>query len=181
MFVFGSSEWGFVGFDWVRWWISELAVDMEYSHLDDVPFQVRRRMLQSPAPSHYSIVTNSPSPLPHNQQVMSPNPLATPDTPQHPTTAAAAEHQQGGSFVTMRSMTQVELPADVLRSFTTSISDDLSFAADIQAALIELASRIQYRTEVLGSALGEVGQSVRGLQDGYSHLVGGLEKIHSDL
>ena len=83
--------------------------------------------------------------------------------------------------MTMRSMTQVELPADVLRSFTTSISDDLSFAADIQAALIELASRIQYRTEVLGSALGEVGQSVRGLQDGYSHLVGGSEKIHSDL
>ena len=68
VFVFGSSEWGFVGFDWVRWWISEFAADMEYSHLDDVPFQVRRRMLQSPAPSHYSIVTNSPSPLPHNQQ-----------------------------------------------------------------------------------------------------------------
>ena len=63
VFVFGSSEWGFVGFDWVRWRISELAVDMEYSHLDDVPFQVRQRMLQSPAPSHYSIVTNSPSHL----------------------------------------------------------------------------------------------------------------------
>ena len=153
---------------------------MEYSHLDDVPHSIRQqRMLQSPAPSHYSIVTNTPSPLPHNRQVMSPNPLST---PQHPTSAtAAAEHQSGGSFVTMRSMTQVELPAEVLRSFTTSISDDLSFAADIQAALIELASRIQYRTEVLGSAVGEVGQSVRGLQDGYSQLAGGLEKIHSDL
>ena len=84
--------------------------------------------------------------------------------------------------MTMRSMTQVELPADVLRSFTSSrVSDDLFFAADIQAALIELASRMQYRTEVLGSALGGVGQSVRGLQDGYSHLVVGLGKIHSDL
>ena len=77
-----------------------------------------------------------------------------------PSTGPAGAHQKP----------QVELPADVLRSFTTSISDDLSFAADIQAALIELASRIQYRTEVLGSALGEVGQSVRGLQDGFSHL-----------
>ena len=83
--------------------------------------------------------------------------------------------------MTMRSMTQVELPADVLRSFTTNIADDLSFAADVQAALIELASRMQYRTEVLGSALGEVGRSVHGLQDGYSQLAGGLEQIHSDL
>ena len=46
---------------------------------------------------------------------------------------------------------------------------------------IELPSRIQYRTEVFGSALGEVGQSVRGLRDGYSQLAGGSEKIHSDL
>ena len=45
----------------------------EYNALDDVPHSVRRNLqsIQSPVPSHYSRVSNSPSP--GQQQVMSPS------------------------------------------------------------------------------------------------------------
>ena len=43
-----------------------------YSHLDDLPYSVRMRLQQNPVvntPSHYSIVTATPSPSnPHNLQ-----------------------------------------------------------------------------------------------------------------
>ena len=162
-----------------------LCIMDSYDSLDDVPLQLRR-FHGSPTPTHYSMITNTPSPNLHHQ-VMSPNPLmSTPGTASSPATAttptAAAEHQQlGGGWVTMRTMSQVQLPGELLRSFATSISDDISFAADIQAALVELASRIQFRTETLGTALGEVGTVVQSLQSGYSQVARGLEQVHTDL
>ena len=111
------------------------------------------------------------------------SPRAPSTTPHQQAAAAAlasAELQQS-PVVTFRQMTQIQMPADALRSFATSISDDISFAADIQAAMIELSSRVQYRTEVLATALENVGQTVNGVQEGYGNMVRGMEKLHADL
>ena len=156
---------------------------MQYDHLDDVPMQFRRSSPSSPAPSHYSIVTAStPSPVQRNlQQVMSPNPLESPhDTVATTATAtmqAAAEMQQLGGCVTFQQLTRVSLPAETLQAFGTSIGEDLSFAADIQAAVTELSSRIQYRTEVLAEAVGNIGGSMGELQGGCQTLNTTLEQL----
>ena len=134
-----------------------------YNCLDDLPSQLHVRTPGSPAPTHYSIVTANSTPSPrHHQQVMSPNPLETTHDTASTTTAsapvtlqAAAEQQQLGGQVTLQQMTRISIPAETLRAFGTSIGEDLSFAADIQAAVTELSSRIQYRTEeVLAGAVG---------------------------
>ena len=40
----------------------------DYNHLDDLPMQIMRN-LSSPVPSHFSLVTATPSPnLVHNQE-----------------------------------------------------------------------------------------------------------------
>ena len=51
---------------------------MQYNNLDDLPYSIRRRLgaPSSPSPSHYSLVSNTPSTgphNPHNRQVMSLN------------------------------------------------------------------------------------------------------------
>ena len=151
-----------------------------YDPLDDVPIQFRR----SPAPSHYSLVPTTPStnPQAHNlQEVMSPSAPSTTPHQQAAAAALASAELQQSPVVTFRQMTQIQMPADALRSFATSISDDISFAADIQAAMIELSSRVQYRTEVLATALENVGQTVNGVQEGYGNMVRGMEKLHADL
>ena len=156
---------------------------MEYNSLDDLPISIRRN-LGSPAPTHYSVVTNTPSPNPHNRQVMSPNLTTSHDTttPSASTTppalaAAAEEQQQQASVVTVQQMTRVSLPADTLRAFQTSIGEDLSFAADIQAAVTELSSRVQYRAEILASAVGSIGGSVADMQAGCQQLAVALEQL----
>ena len=156
---------------------------MEYNSLDDLPISIRRN-LGSPAPTHYSVVTNTPSPNPHNRQVMSPNLTTSHDTttPSASTTppalaAAAEEQQQQAGVVTVQQMTRISLPADTLRAFQTSIGEDLSFAADIQAAVTELSSRVQYRTEILAGAVGSIGGSVADMQAGCQQLAIALEQL----
>ena len=86
--------------------------------LNDLPSQFHRRNLGSPAPTHYSIVMANSTPSPrHHQQVMSPNPLET----THDT-------------VNNNNICTISIPAETLRAFA-SIGEDLSFAADIQAAM----------------------------------------------
>ena len=156
-----------------------------YNPLDDLPSQFHVRTPGSPAPTHYSIVTANSTPSPrHHQQVMSPNPLETTHDTASTTTAsapvtlqAAAEQQQLGGQVTLQQMTHISIPAETLRAFGTSIGEDLSFAADIQAAVTELSSRIQYRTEVLAGAVGAIGGSVGELQAGCQVLTATLDQL----
>ena len=71
----------------------------DYNPLDDLPVQIRRS-IASPVPSHFSIVTGSPSPkLVHDQQVMSPRaPLGqtSANTQQHRQQTAATESSMTG-------------------------------------------------------------------------------------
>ena len=102
---------------------------MQSSALDDVPHLVRARL--SPTPNHYSIATNTQSPSPHDRKVMSPNLLGTTSHNSNSRSRASARRQ----LCDHEGHDPGRVAADFLRSFTTSISDDLSFAADIQAAL----------------------------------------------
>ena len=67
-------------------------------------------------------------------------------------------------LITWRQLTQVQIPAEALDTFRQSISQDLSFVADINAAIVELSSQIQFRTEVLADAMGSAGQAVGNMQ-----------------
>ena len=144
-----------------------------YNPLDDVPHTIRERL--SPTPSHFSIVTSS-SPGPHNphnlQEVMSPNPLSPHNTMQ--TAAAAATAESRSSEVVFRSMSQVTLPADLLQNLRDNISFDLGAVEDIRAALTEVNDRLNYRTNLLGQAMGT-------LETGHSHIFSGCMSMEDRL
>ena len=103
-----------------------------YDHLDDLPHSVRVLLQQNPVvntPSHYSIVTATPSPSnPHNlQKVMSPrapNPGLTSAALQEQqqlqqTAAAASSGGQADTSVMLRQLSRVIIPADLISRLET--------------------------------------------------------------
>ena len=152
----------------------------EYSYLDDVPFSVRRNLqhLQSPTPSHFSRVSDTSSP--DQKQVMSPSALPSSPQPLAASTQLQQQQQQqqtasavqatrmhvDASSVSWQSITQMSFPLDQLGDLQASVTLDQSVLEDVHAALLELSSRIQHRTSLLGSVLHGVGGATRELQAG---------------
>ena len=149
----------------------------KYDPLDDLPMQFRRHPA-SPTPSHFSVVTNTPSPEPNsrNQQVMSPSPqaeLRMPTTSQASTQQMTAEaaatatqalqmhvESEAGSM-TLRSLTSFTLQPEHLQELQESILLDQGASQDVRSAIVELSARIQHRTMIQG-----VGATTQGLQEG---------------
>ena len=157
-----------------------LIMTSRYNPLDDTPHQIRARLQNSPHPSHYSIITDaSPQPLsPNLQQVMSPSvPNVLLST--SPSQAAAEPQQQSSATavqatrmhvdetsVAWQSITQLSLPLDQLRDLQATVTLDQGVLEDVQAALVELSSRIHHRTKLLGDVLRSVGGATHKLQEG---------------
>ena len=134
----------------------------DYNPLDDLPVQIRRS-IASPVPSHFSIVTGSPSPkLVHDQQVMSPRaPLGqtSANTQQHRQQTAATESAANiaadGSVV-FRSLSQVVLPADMVSRLQALQNLELGQLADldhIRQGMQALADELVRRSELLGQCV----------------------------
>ena len=93
---------------------------------------------------------------------------------------AAAEPQQQSSAtavqatrmhvdetsVAWQSITQLSLPLDQLRDLQATVTLDQGVLEDVQAALVELSSRIHHRTNLLGDVLRSVGGATHKLQEG---------------
>ena len=136
-----------------------------YSPLDDVPFQVRRAIQAqaSPTPTHFSMVTNSPSPESSsraviNQQVMSPN------TQPASITATASVMQQR--------VLQLQIPPGMLQELQQSAALDAALVSDMRAAFQELHDRMYHRTGLLGTA-------ANALQDGYNAVVQEIQRLQN--
>ena len=154
----------------------------KYDPLDDLPVQFRRHSA-SPTLSHFSIITNTPSPEANtrNQQVMSPSPQAalrmqtTPQASTQQMTAEAAATatqalqmhvESDAGTMTLRSLTSFTLQPEHLQELQESILLDQSALQDVRSAIVELSARIQHRTSVLGSMIQGVGVTTQGLQEG---------------
>ena len=154
----------------------------KYDPLDDLPVQFRRHSA-SPTPSHFSIITNTPSPEANtrNQQVMSPSPQAalrmqtTPQASTQQMTAEAAATatqalqmhvESDAGTMTLRSLTSFTLQPEHLQELQESILLDQSALQEVRSAIVELSARIQHRTSVLGSMIQGVGVTTQGLQEG---------------
>ena len=134
----------------------------DYNPLDDLPVQIRRG-IASPVPSHFSIVTGSPSPtLVHNQQVMSPRaPLGqtSANTQQHRQQTAATESAgniAADGSVVFRSLSQVVLPADMVSRLQALQNLELGQLADldhIRQGMQALADELVRRSELLGQCV----------------------------
>ena len=140
---------------------------MEYSHLDDVPHSVRLRLnQQSPAPSHYSLITATPSPESRamiNQQVMSPSTSGPVTNPDNVGLMSATLQQQ---------RLHLQIPSEILREFQQSAAFDSSVLSDLRAAFQELHDRVNHRTSILG-------QATTALHDGYSGMVQEFQRMQS--
>ena len=66
--------------------------------------------------------------------------------------------------VSWQSITQLSLPLDQLRALQASVTLDQSVLEDVQAVLVELFSRIQHRTNMLGDVLRSVGGATHKLR-----------------
>ena len=121
----------------------------KYDPLDDLPVQFRRHSA-SPTPSHFSIITNTPSPEANtrNQQVMSPSPQAAlrmPTTPQASTQQMTAEAaatatqalqmhvESDAGTMTLRSLTSFTLQPEHLQELQESILLDQSALQDVRS------------------------------------------------
>ena len=135
-----------------------------YSPLDDVPFSVRMNLTQSPAPTHYSMVSATPSPETRaviNQQVMS------------PTTTGPVNHPENAGLMSATLQQQrlhLQIPSEVLREFQQSAAFDSSVLSDLRAAFQELHDRVNHRTSILG-------QATTALHDGYSGMVQEIQRM----
>ena len=130
---------------------------MPYDSLDDVPHSIRAALMPSnqtlsPCPSHYSRVSATPSPQPHepayDQQVMS----------------SQAVTASSSGLITASLQQQrmhLEIPSDVLLEFQQNAAFDTAILSDLRAAFQELHDRVQHRTSVLGAA-------ATALHDGYT-------------
>ena len=148
-----------------------------YDPLDDLPWSIRQSRFRvvenSPDPSHFSIVSNTPESTRH-QQVMSPN--AGPNYPeQHATasTAPALQQQQRqtqtGDQIGIRSLSQVTIPDSILSQLRTLASINLEGLQDLdtmRAATQTLAQEISSRSETLAAAIQAVAQLTAGVRDG---------------
>ena len=125
-----------------------------YNPLDDLPISIRDNL--SPAPSHFSHITDTP----HNQQVMSPTGV-TPHTPspqqQHQQQQAPAE----APAIVFRSMAQLQVPGEIMSSLQKLASVNLEGLQDLdnlRHGVNMLASELTGRTEKLSAALAAVAQ-----------------------
>ena len=66
----------------------------------------------------------------------------------------------------LRSVTQLDIPREVLLSFQTHLSENFGFRSHLLAAVQELSDRMQQRTAILGTALENTGRAVLDLQVG---------------
>ena len=139
-----------------------------YDHLDDLPYSVRTRLQQNPVvntPSHYSIITASPSPSnPQNlQQVMSPrapNPGLTSAAAlqQQQLQQAASSGDQADTSVVLRQLSQVIVPADLISRLETLKEAGVQLGQmasldHVRQHMREIADELFRRSELLGQCV----------------------------
>ena len=79
--------------------------------------------------------------------------------------------------MTLRSLTQVALPMESIRELEAAIHLDQDILGDVQAAVVELSSRIQHRTSLLRAMLQDVSSSTQTLQEGCKILEARVEQM----
>ena len=142
-----------------------------YDPLDDVPHSVRVNISSPRPPSHYSIVTATPSPTwTHDQQVMSPSAPLGQDSAlsvnqhlqqqqQHQNassaTASAADLRADGS-VMFKSLSQVIIPPDLISRLEALQRLELGQLADldhVRHSMQGMADELFRRSELLGQCV----------------------------
>ena len=134
-----------------------------YDHLDDVPHSIRLHM-SSPAPSHFSSVSDSG----HNlSQVMSP----TGAYPHTDTTASASQQHANAEApaILFRSMAQLQIPTEILHSLQHLASVNLGGLQDLDTlrqGMSLLAQELNVRSESLSKAVTAVATLSSTVRDG---------------
>ena len=151
---------------------------MSYDYLDDVPWSIRQSRLRtleaSPNPSHFSLVSNTPDPPHHQEQVMSPNTAQAPraDIP-HTSTTSQQQQQLSDGQIWIRSLAQVTIPEAILTRLQQLASinfESLPDADTMRVATQTLAYEISSRTENVAAAIQALAQASAGVRDGAMEL-----------
>ena len=130
-----------------------------HSDCHDVPSQIKQALqhhqLQSPTPSHFSIVTGSPE-VGHQQQVLSSPSVHSCATAQQHAQATAEEAAESNSALVFRQMSQVVIPAELvsrLEQLRAVELGQLTNLGQVRQGLKDVADELVRRSELLGTCV----------------------------